>query len=101
MLSKGKIIYPQRGEIYLVNFDPTIGSEIKKTRPALILQNAAKNDDSWGKEYNNALTANLPNIVSAWIQANTFAGIRLDTIPGANNQRLNYIDYYWRTFFNT
>jgi mRNA interferase MazF len=39
VLSKGKIIYPQRGEIYLVNFDPTIGSEIKKTRPALILQN--------------------------------------------------------------
>ena len=26
-----------RGEIWLVNFDPTIGSEIKKTRPAVIL----------------------------------------------------------------
>jgi mRNA interferase MazF len=26
-----------RGEIWLVNFDPTIGSEIKKTRPAIIL----------------------------------------------------------------
>jgi mRNA interferase MazF len=25
-----------RGEIWLVNFDPTIGSEIKKTRPAII-----------------------------------------------------------------
>lgn len=26
-----------RGEIWLVNFDPTIGSEIKKTRPAVII----------------------------------------------------------------
>ena len=26
-----------RGEIWLVNFDPTIGSEIKKTRPAIII----------------------------------------------------------------
>ena len=26
-----------RGEIWLVNFDPTIGSEIQKTHPAIIL----------------------------------------------------------------
>jgi len=25
--------YPKRGEIYLVNFDPTIGHEIKKKDP--------------------------------------------------------------------
>lgn len=30
---------PKRGEVYLVSFDPTVGSEIKKTRPALIVQN--------------------------------------------------------------
>jgi len=35
--------YPRRGEVYLVNFDPTIGAEIKKTRPALILQNDIAN----------------------------------------------------------
>ena len=33
----------KRGEVYLVNFDPTIGSEIKKTRPALIIQNDVAN----------------------------------------------------------
>jgi mRNA interferase MazF len=33
------INYPRRGEVYLVNFDPTIGAEIKKTRPALVVQN--------------------------------------------------------------
>lgn len=27
----------KRGEIWLVNLDPTIGSEIKKTRPAIII----------------------------------------------------------------
>lgn len=27
----------KRGEIWLVNLDPTIGSEIKKTRPAVII----------------------------------------------------------------
>jgi len=31
--------FPRRGEVYLVNFDPTVGAEIQKTRPALILQN--------------------------------------------------------------
>lgn len=31
--------HPKRGEVWLVNFDPTVGSEIKKTRPAVILQN--------------------------------------------------------------
>lgn len=38
-----KAQYPRRGEVYLVNFDPTVGSEIKKTRPALILQNDVAN----------------------------------------------------------
>src|SRR5438445_10319875 len=37
---------PRRGDIYLVNFDPTIGSEIQKTRPALILQNDIGNRHS-------------------------------------------------------
>ena len=32
-----------RGEIYLVKFDPTVGSEIKKTRPAMIIQNDTAN----------------------------------------------------------
>ena len=27
----------KRGEVYWVNLDPTVGSEIKKTRPALVI----------------------------------------------------------------
>ena len=29
----------RRGEIWLVNLDPTVGHEIKKARPAVIIQN--------------------------------------------------------------
>jgi mRNA interferase MazF len=36
-------LVPKRGEIYLVNFDPTIGREIKKTRPAVVIQNDISN----------------------------------------------------------
>jgi len=46
MARRAKISYPKRGEVYVVNFDPTIGSEIKKTRPALILQNDIANQHS-------------------------------------------------------
>lgn len=34
----------RRGEIWLINLDPTIGSEIKKTRPSVIVS-----DDAVGK----------------------------------------------------
>lgn len=46
MAKKPKIEYPQRGEIYLIRFDPALGAEIKKTRPALILQNDVANRHS-------------------------------------------------------
>lgn len=36
----------KRGEVYLMNFDPTIGSEIKKIRPAVIIQNDISNKHS-------------------------------------------------------
>ncbi len=35
--------FPQRGEIFLVCLDPTMGSEINKTRPALIISNDINN----------------------------------------------------------
>jgi len=37
---------PKRGEVYLVNFDPTLGAEIQKTRPAVIIQNDVANRHS-------------------------------------------------------
>jgi mRNA interferase MazF len=40
------LVRPRRGEVYLVNFDPTLGAEIRKTRPALIVQNDVANRHS-------------------------------------------------------
>jgi mRNA interferase MazF len=32
---------PRRGDIWLVNFDPTVGTEIQKTRPAVVVSSDA------------------------------------------------------------
>jgi mRNA interferase MazF len=40
------MVYPKKGEIYLINFDPTIGHEVKKKRPAIILSNNIHNQYS-------------------------------------------------------
>jgi mRNA interferase MazF len=46
MARRPTVIRPKRGEVYLVTFDPTIGAEIQKTRPALIVQNDVANRHS-------------------------------------------------------
>lgn len=33
----------KRGEVWWINFDPSVGGEIKKTRPAVILSNDISN----------------------------------------------------------
>lgn len=40
------IAQPRRGEVYLVRLDPTRGVEIKKTRPAVVIQNDYSNRGS-------------------------------------------------------
>lgn len=46
MERKQTVAHPRRGEVYLVCFDPTVGAEIKKTRPALVIQNDIGNRHS-------------------------------------------------------
>lgn len=41
-----KPLTPQRGEVFVVSFDPTVGAEIQKTRPAVVLQNDIGNQHS-------------------------------------------------------
>jgi mRNA interferase MazF len=43
---KEKVVYPRRGDIYLVHLDPTVGYEMQKTRPAVIVQNDVSNQYS-------------------------------------------------------
>lgn len=37
---------PKRGDIYWVNLDPTVGTEINKKRPAIIISNNSANEFS-------------------------------------------------------
>jgi mRNA interferase MazF len=39
----GMKTFPKRGEVYFVCLDPTVGSEINKTRPAIIISNDISN----------------------------------------------------------
>lgn len=38
-----RMVSPSRGDIYWVNLDPAVGTEIKKRRPAIIISNDAAN----------------------------------------------------------
>jgi len=62
-LSNTKIIFPKRGEIWVVNLDPTVGSEIKKRRPAIVVSSDALRHlpvklvvpiTEWDKKYESA-----------------------------------------------
>jgi mRNA interferase MazF len=46
MAQRPRVASPRRGEVYFVSFDPAVGSEIQRTRPALILQNDIANRHS-------------------------------------------------------
>ena len=65
----------KRGEIWLVNLDPTIGSEIKKTRPAVIV-----NSDSLGK-----LPLKVIVPVTDWKNHYSVAPWMVKLIPTAQN----------------
>ena len=45
-MKQAQITFPKRGDVFLVSFDPTLGHEIKKTRPAVIIQNDISNQYS-------------------------------------------------------
>jgi mRNA interferase MazF len=40
------VTFPRRGEVYWVSLDPTVGTEIAKTRPALVISNDIGNQHS-------------------------------------------------------
>jgi mRNA interferase MazF len=38
---------PRRGDVWLVSLDPTIGHEVRKTRPAVVVTNDIYNQHNW------------------------------------------------------
>jgi len=53
--------FPKRGEIWLTSFDPSTGTEIRKTRPALIVSNNIANKKTT-KVNVMPFTSNIKNI---------------------------------------
>jgi len=48
--SRIRASFPQRGEVYDVNFDPVVGSEIGKRRPSVVVSN------NIGNRYSSTIT---------------------------------------------
>jgi mRNA interferase MazF len=44
--AEAQVAVPRRGDVFLVSFDPTVGAEIQKSRPALVIQNDIANRHS-------------------------------------------------------
>ena len=91
-----KVADLHRGEIYLCSFDPTIGHEIKKTRPALVIQNDVGNRYS-AVTIVAAITSTVSSVpypVEVIIEPTAATGletrssIRLDQIRTVDRQRL-------------
>ncbi|MCU0441072.1 MAG: TonB-dependent receptor [Bacteroidia bacterium] len=83
---------------YATNEDAGNTYDIYST--AIIMQNRAKSDRQWGVDYNASLENNLGAAMLNWYGRNINGqGLQLDTIPGANFQRINYINNYWNTVY--
>ena len=77
---------PRRGDVWLVNFDPTLGAEIRKTRPALILQNDVANEHSPITIV--AAITSTPRLTPTRVHASaTECGLRVDSVVVLNQIR--------------
>ena len=90
------MMVPRCGDIYLVEFDPTRGHEIKKTRPAVVIQNDIGNKFS-SITIVAAITSKLSDtpypieVIVAPTRANGLtvtSSIHLDQIRSIDRERL-------------
>ena len=80
----------KRGEVWWVNFDPSLGSEIQKQRPAVIVSNNAANNNL-ERVVVAPLTSNVSRIYPAESLVNingVTAKAMTDQVMAADKQRL-------------
>ncbi len=81
--------YPRRGEVYWVALDPTIGKEIRKTRPALVVP-----PDEMNQALQTVIVAPVTSTVRDYPTRYTFrlkrktASVALDQLRTVSVERL-------------
>ena len=89
------VMFPRRGELYWVNLDPTIGWEIAKTRPCLIVSNDIGNQFSGRVTVAPLTSSGLHRIYPFEVRVPAGEGglaqdskVTLDSIRSVDNRRL-------------
>ncbi len=83
-------MHPRRGEVWWVSFDPSLGGEIQKTKPAVIVSNNAANS-----ALNRVLVVPLTSRTSKLYPGEAMVSLRgeqckamADQLTAASKQRL-------------
>ena len=89
-LKAGMNKFPKRGEIYWISLDPTVGTEVNKTRPGLILSNNLANENS-GRVIIGPITSSVRIIYPFETQIkmpSSLSKVMLDQIRSVDKSRL-------------
>ncbi len=88
-----KPTHPKRFEVYRINLDPTIGAEVKKTRPCVVIS-----PDSMNQGLQTVLVAPMTTTKKTWpfripvTHQKTKGQVMLDQIRIVSKKRLHKID---------